>query len=72
MTSEWKRSIGRPGRCDYIYLCPYNDPEAGSWAHGDKFGSLLKGWEILDQQNDNQFQQRFRSIKLTSNPLNGV
>jgi len=72
MTSEWKRSIESPRRCDCIYLCRYNDLVAGSWAHGDKFGSLLKGREILDQQNDNQFQQRFYYTKLSSNPLNGV
>lgn len=72
MTSEWKRSIGRPRRCDCIYLCRYNDPVAGSWEHGDKSGRLLKGREILDQQNDYQFQQRFYSTKLISNPLNGV
>jgi hypothetical protein len=74
MTSDWKRSIGRPRRCDciYSYLCRYNDLVAGSWAHGDKFGSLLKGKEILDKQNDRQFQQRFYSTRLSSNPLNGV
>lgn len=63
MTSEWKRSIRRLTRSDCIYLCQYNDPVAGSWAHGDKFGSSLKGREILDQQNDNQCQQRFYSTK---------